>query len=336
MTTPIHEVGSDKFLLAKVEPHPSQMSLPLCATFFPLGFPVVIATNSSTVLEAASQSWGKFRTRFDYPPLTLHLEVSSEGDSSSLDLPDPICHVRRHLVSTIADPYNFVHSDINAGFAFGFVTPQTAASSPYLRYHMIEAAVLCMIATLRAAPLHAACVSANGYGMLLCGDSGAGKSSLAFAGARSGWAFTCDDSGYLLLDSQDRRVIGNCHQFRLRDSGPQLFPELEGRSITPRSSGKPSIEIPIDELPGLVTRESADVESIIFLNRSPIHTPELVPISHEPVRPWFLQFPYPATRTYLEQREAIDRLLDAPIFELRYTDLDWAIERLNALARTGH
>jgi hypothetical protein len=336
MTTPIYQADFDKFMLANVAPHPSQMRLPLSATFFPLGFPLVIRTNSASVFEAASQSWGKFQARFERPPLTLHLEVSSNGDSASADLPEPICHVRRNLVSTIADPYNFVHADLNSGFAFSFVTPQTATSLPYLRYHIIESAVLAMIATLRAAPLHAACVSSNGHGMLLCGDSGAGKSSLAFAGSRSGWTFTCDDAGYLVLDSADRRVIGNCHQFRLRDSGPQLFPELEGRTITPRSSGKPSIEIPIDELPGLATAESAHVESIIFLNRNPVHTPGLVAISRETARPWFLQFPYPDTLRYVEQKETIDRLLDAPIFELRYTDLDWAIERLNSLAKSGH
>lgn len=334
--TPIRGTDPETLMLTNVEPHPSHVRLPLAATFFPLGFPVLIETNCSNVLEAAAQSWGKFQARFDRPPLRFLLEVSSDGDSTLLDLPAPVCHVRRHLVSNIADSQNFAISDLNTGFAFGSVTPNTAASLPYLRFHIIESAVLCMIATLRAAPLHAACVSSNGFGMLLCGDSGAGKSSLAFAGSRSGWTFTCDDAGYLLLDSPDRQVIGNCHQFRLRDSGAQLFPELEGRSITPRTSGKPSIEIPIDELGGLATAESAHIESIIFLNRSPILAPELVPLSREAVYPWFMQFPYPDTPKYSEQREAIQRLLDVPIFELRYTDLDWAIERLDTLAQRGH
>jgi hypothetical protein len=103
------------------------------------------------VLEAASQSWGKFQARFDRSPLTLHLEVSSDCESGSSDLSAPICRIRRHVVSNITDPCNFAISDQNTGFAFGFVTPQAAASLPYLRYHIIESAVLCMIATLRAA-----------------------------------------------------------------------------------------------------------------------------------------------------------------------------------------
>src|ERR1700757_1959388 len=114
MTTPIFEADSHNFLLANVEPHPSRARLPLSAIYFPLGFPLVIATNSSAVLEAASQSWGKFQARFDRPPLTLHLEVSSDGDSGSPDLPPPVCNrVRRHLALNIADPYNFAVSDLN-------------------------------------------------------------------------------------------------------------------------------------------------------------------------------------------------------------------------------
>jgi hypothetical protein len=239
-------------------------------------------------------------------------------------------------MSHIADAYNFVHCDLNTGFAFGWVTPQTAESTLYLRYFFIEATSLCLIAALRAAPLHAACVSSHGHGMLLCGDSGAGKSSLAFAGARSGWTFTCDDASYLLFDRADRVVVGNCHQFRLRDSGAQLFPELEGRSVTPRATGKPSIEIPTAELPELSTSESAIVQYIIFLNRQDVRAPQLVSFSHEKALAWFQQFPYASGLTYTAQRTAITQLLDVPVFELLYTDLDWAVERLNRLALTGN
>src|SRR5215472_8549188 len=139
MTTPIHEVESQN-LLANVEPHLSRARLPLSAIYYPLGFPLVIATNSSAVLEAASQSWGKFQARFDRPPLTLYLEVSSDSDVESQDIPAPVCHIRRHLVSNVADPFNFAISDLNTGFAFGFITPQIAASLPYLRYNIIESA----------------------------------------------------------------------------------------------------------------------------------------------------------------------------------------------------
>jgi hypothetical protein len=39
--------------------------------------------------------------------------------------------------------------------------------------------------------------------------------------------------------------------------------------------------------------------------------------------------------TIATQYEAIDRLLAADVFELRYSDLEWAIERLQTLVRQG-
>ena len=171
--------------------------------------------------------------------------------------------------------------------------------------------------------------------MLLCGDSGAGKSSLAFAGARSGWTFTCDDATHLLFQRDDRMVVGHCHQFRLRDSGAQLFPELEGRAITPRTTGKPSIEIPTSELPGLITSDVAIVKSIIFLNRRDVRVPELVSSRRDDACTRLKQSAFAGTASYPAQQAAISHLVDVPIFELRYTDLDWAIERLNTLAIRG-
>jgi hypothetical protein len=35
------------------------------------------------------------------------------------------------------------------------------------------------------------------------------------------------------------------------------------------------------------------------------------------------------------QHRAIERLLTAEVFELRYTDLDWAVDRLRTLVREG-
>ena len=313
----------------------SDVAMPYRAVFYPLGFPVEIATNSPDVLEAAALSWGKFTHQFDVDPVVIRLGVTADPEDDSLLPPAPLCRLQGHLMSHVANQYNFVSCDLNAGFAFGWVTDQTARSTLYLRYHIIEAAALCMLAASRAAALHAACVSSHGYGMLLCGDSGAGKSSLAFAGARAGWSFTCDDASYLSLDRSDRLVVGNCHQFRLRDSGPILFPELEGRPITPRAAGKPSIEIPTAELPGITISESATVQAIVFLNRKGINAPELISFPRERARQWFRKSLLMTSASTALQIEAIENLLKAPIYELRYTRLEWAIERLNQLAQQG-
>ena len=115
--------------------------------------------------------------------------------------------------------------------------------------------------------LHAACISRKGKGILLCGQSGAGKSTLAYACARVGWTYTSDDTSYLINEAASPRVIGHCYRARFRPAARSLFPELEGRAITPRMEGKPLIEVPIAELPVQRTAAETDIHAVVFLER---------------------------------------------------------------------
>jgi hypothetical protein len=313
----------------------SNVLLPLRATYYPLGFPVEVASNSAAILAAAEQSWRLFRPQFTHPPLIIELGVNDDAASEDDLPPTPVCRVRDYLLTNIADGQNFINCDLKNGYAFGWVTRSVAETPLYTRYHFLETAALAMVSTLRATALHAACVAPYSRGMLLCGDSGAGKSSLAFAGARAGWTYISDDSSYLPLHCTDRTVIGNSHQIRFRDSGVQLFPELEGRSITPRATGKPSIEVSTLEFPELTTSDRAQVDYIVFLNRRNAATPGLHPFPRDTAFRWFRNTPLLDTTATTAHETALRNLLDVQIYELRYTDLDWAVERLEQLALTG-
>ncbi len=108
-------------------------------------------------------------------------------------------------------PANFYIVDLLQGFSFGWVNAAAISHRNYFRYHFLEAAALAHIVNRHAAPVHAACVERQGRGVLLCGDSGAGKSSLAFACARAGWTYVTDDASFLINGESERRVVGNCH-----------------------------------------------------------------------------------------------------------------------------
>ncbi len=313
-----------------------QADLPLRGTYFPLGFPLEVSSNSPAVLAAAEESWKHFDQKFNDAPLQLRMAVQENGDKISTLPAAPVCRLQWNLLLHLADAHNFVISDLENGRSFGSITQSTAESPVYFRYHFLEAAALSMVTALRAAPVHAACVSPFGSGMLLCGYSGAGKSSLAYAGAKAGWTFVSDDASYLPLNRRDRLAIGNCHQIRFRSRGVELFPELEGRPITPRAAGKPSIEVPTSELSGLITADSVIVEYIIFLNRQDPGAEALLPLTKSSALPWFRQWCSTASgRSRGDQEAALERLLSAPIYELRYRDLDWAVARLEQLAVTG-
>jgi hypothetical protein len=316
------EISPDP-LLCKVE-------MPLRAIFYPLGFPFEIITNDYAVLDAAGLSWNHCKRREDGPVLQFRIGITP--GSSGKCPPAPVVRGQQHLLSIVADAYNQAVCDLQAGSAFAWLTEDALHHPSYARYHFIEAVALILISTCYATPVHAACVSRYGRGMLLCGESGAGKSTLAYACARSGWTFTSDDASYLKHHSSELRVIGNSHQFRFRPSARNLFPELQGRGITPRAEGKPSIEIPSHELPGIVTADQALVHNVILLNRAPSVHAELRSVPSEAGRQYFEQFFHLPGKAQELQSEALRTLSSVEVYELRYQDLQQAIACLDLLA----
>jgi hypothetical protein len=317
-----------------VDPVLSDFSLPLRGAYSVMGFAVEIATNSSEVLAAAEESWGGFHNKFSEPPVRLEIGVLADGSKDCP--PPPECRSRGHLLTTVADARNFIVSDLSRGFAFGWFTQAAVADRAYLRYYFLEATVLTQLEALYLTPLHAACVQKEGRGVLLCGESGAGKSSLAFACARSGWTFLSDDSSALIRKRPDRLVVGNPHQMRFREPAMELFPELNGQRVTPRATGKMAIELATLTLPEIATGAECQIDYIVFLNRREPVSPGLFSLPKQIAGQYFEQnMCFGGDAVHQAQRASIKGLLAAKVFEMRYRDLEWAVERLTALVHEG-
>ncbi len=311
------------------DPLQQRVALPLRYEWFPLGFSVEVSTNSKQVLSAAEMSWGYWPHRiFDKPSLAIHLVVTGERKGNSL--PAPSFRGQKHLMSVVADAENYAVCDLNQGFAFAWLTEDAVSNLPYLRYHFLEGIALTMLAARYVVPLHAACVERNGKAVLLCGNSGAGKSSLAYACARAGWRFLSDDASYLVCQ-RDRLVVGNSQRLRLRPSAEQLFPEFGGLGLTPRAAGKPSIEIPTSQL-SLATTDRAIVEHVVFLNRQLGSEAALLPLPRPVALAWARQAAATEWNNH-ERAQTLDRLLSARLHEMRYSSLDDAVTCLEQLVR---
>jgi hypothetical protein len=319
---------------AEITPHPLEVPpAALRQTFYPMGFPVEVRTNAPQIFEQFAQSCRYFDKLFDVPPIVLEVHVVN---SNSTGCPPPPNH--RILPSSVvwfadADHYAFV--DLAAGSARIVVSTAALRHPLYLRYFFLEAAALNLINSRHTTPVHAGCVALHGRGVLLCGVSGAGKSTLSYACARAGWAYVTDDAALLLNNRTDRVVIGNCHQVRFRPAAADLFPEIVGLPITPRAEGKPSIEVPTATLPIRRTARAAQVDAIVFLNRSAGGPPQLMPGSQEAARQSMRQVLFGPANLVGAQRFAIERLLTAEVFEFQYSALAPAIDRLERLMREG-
>lgn len=318
------------------DPLLASADLPHRAFYFPFGFPAQIETNDRRVIRAAHRNWSDTRLHFADTPVVARILVS-KSENAVCPLAPPVYRAQRNLLAITADPENFASCDLASGFGAAWVNEAVVEQVEYFRYCFLLGLIGSMIEARHLVSLHAACVSMDGQGILLSGDSGAGKSSLSFACAQRGFTYVSDDCSSIVRRRPGRSIVGTPGSIRFRESAGKLFGELEGRQPEVRLNRQPSIEVRTAEL-GIKTALEAFVDHIVLLARADKYgtRAELVPVSkteararlHSDVWPQEL----PSTR---EQHDAVDRVLEAGTYELRYRDLEPAVERLKLLVRSG-
>ena len=307
-------------------------ALSLQKMFYPLGFPAEVRTNCTGVLEIMEELWGKFEKQHDTEPILADVHVV---ESSSKECPPaPVYRFIAPLLLGVADGDNYCISDLQRSKSQITISRAALQSKLYAGYFLLGSPVT-HVATRFTTPVHAGCVALDGRGVLLCGDSGAGKSTLSYACARAGWTYVADDGSFVINDREDRMVTGDCHHVRFRPTTVELFPELEGLEVTPRAAGKPSIELPTAPMPHMSCTQNAQVDYIVFINRHSGGEQELRPYRKDVSRYAMRQTFYGLPEMRKKHDQTIERLLEAEVFELRYTDLDWGIDRLQRLVREG-
>jgi len=248
----------------RFDPLLCDFDLALSGTFYPAGFPLHLATNSLDVMDAAAESWSSFPRMFDTPPMEFRVLVESAGELAA----EPRFRKQRHILSFVSDAHNFATGDCNALSATFHLSAATAADHASLRWFYLEALAYMLLTQRYVLSLHAACVARDGEGILICGKSAAGKSTLSFAAARAGFTYMADDCTWLLLNSTDPIAIGKPHQVRFRQDAAQHFPEVAGYLASLRPNGKRSIELPISLFPTLHTAGRCPVRRLVFPDRA--------------------------------------------------------------------
>jgi hypothetical protein len=307
-----------------------RFEMPLKGLYHPMGFPVEVETNSEDVLAAAECNWGAFTKMFNERPIELRIGVLETG--VEMKLVEPVLRSQDHLLVKVGTTDDFAVCDMKRGFAFAWVGAATARNHAYLHTHYIEGTTFWVLHTAYLTPVHAACVSRNGKGLLFCGESEAGKSSLAYACARKGWTFITDDLSEIVRSWETTSVLGNPHRFRLRESAVALFPELRDHPITLRANGERAVELFTARDSNFVTAPYSRVDYVLFLHRQNTGRASLAPFPKQKAMRWFEQVLCFGDQSARDAQAAtLRRLLSAEILEFRYSDLDVAVDELNAL-----
>jgi len=326
---------TEKSLFEMLLPDPvlAGFDLPLRRTFFPFGFPLELATNSPEVIQAAGEGWGLFEKQFDVAPARLQVGVA--GENTNPLPPNSTFRNREHLMLVVADADNFMTCDFYRNFGFAWITEPVARDHALVRYRFLIAGGLSLIEKNHLAPLHCGLIARNGRGVALLGDSFAGKSTLAYACARAGWTFVCDDGANLVRKRSDRYAVGDPYVLRLRPDATLLFPELEDRLRGTEATGKAGAEIFTRELP-VRQAVGCSVDHLVFLNRNPSGPAHISHYSKDEILRWCERYVAFGPADLCEaQVRCYQRLLSAGIWEMRYSDLDDAIGRLESLVDSG-
>jgi hypothetical protein len=149
------------------------------------------------------------------------------------------------------------------------VSPRLLRSEYHVRYELLEFAVFTLATRVQGlVGLHAACVGRGGRGLLLMGDSGAGKSTAALHCLLRGFEFLSEDSVFVAPDSLLATGVANFAHVR-RDSlrfVPQEAQALVRRSpVIKRRSGVEKFEIDLRRREFRPARRPLEIAACVFM-----------------------------------------------------------------------
>jgi hypothetical protein len=329
-TKPAH--ASDLSPFPALEQLRCRAALPFRTSFHPMGYPVEINTNSGEVLSVAKSLWLPYPVLSGSEPVRIRV-IANTARSGSSRTPFPP-NVQEHLCSIVHGPDDFAIADLSAGFAFVAISRDSIADHRYFRYHFLEPLVYLMLGSRHFVFVHASCISRNGGAILLCGESGAGKTCLAYACARRGWEFVSGDAVHIVRERRDCTVIGRPYEIRFRPQARELFPELYSFPVETRASGKSDLEVDTALL-GIPTKLQSVARHIVFIERA--GGSRLERCSQEvAMRTLERTICFGDDQCRLEQRTALAHFVKMTAWRLCYSDLEKAEALLGSLPGETH
>jgi hypothetical protein len=248
-------------------------------------------------------------------------------EDASMDTPgESGTHFRgaRHLVFAMLEPRSFLSYDLLRRQVRGVVSSAAARDHAFWKTQLLPITVGILGTTLGVAPLHCACLTRNGEGLLVAGLSGAGKSTLTAALARRGFGVVSDDWTYISQKHGRLVADGLCAPIKLLPDTVRFFPELRKFATHKTMNGETAYEIEAGKLHPAAEPGSCSPKWIFFLERTSAPGCRFVPCTSSHTRHFFksnaerLPEELPAARE--ARSEIIDRLSEYPSWILRSGD----------------
>ena len=207
------------------------------------------------------------------PPLRITLTLDEDDSLAEAQaLPAPRNHGGAGLFATVMDAANFCLVAPAARSALVTISRGLLRRHSYnARYELLEFAVFMLASrTQGLVPMHAACVGVGGRGLLLIGDSGAGKTTLSLQSYIEGMEFLSEDACF--VDPVSARVTGVSNHLHPRFDALR-FVEPEARRaqfaaspVIRRRSGEQKYEIDLRDAGGALATAPVALAAIVLLS----------------------------------------------------------------------
>jgi hypothetical protein len=210
-----------------------------------------------------------------------------------------------------------------ANAALIVVSERTLRCAELTRYELIEFAVFTLASRSQSlVPLHAACVALQGRGLLLMGDTGAGKSTLSLQCLLNGLDFLSEDS--VFVDAHTLRATGIANFLHVRaDSlrwiaNTRVAAAIRGSPVIQRRSGQRKFEWDLRHTRFPLAAAPVTLTGVVFLSaqRAAPGSELLRPVAKKDLRARLVSLqPYASSSP--EWQSFVKNVLQLRIVELR-------------------
>jgi hypothetical protein len=243
------------------------------------------------------------------------------------------------LLGAAAPGAHFAIVSPDARSALVLITEKMLRFPYHVRYELLEFAVFTLAARAQAVvPLHAACVSRRGRGVLMLGPAGAGKSTAALHCALAGLDLVSEDSVFIAPETL--RATGIANFLHVRPDSLALLKAHEAKRMARspmirRRSGVEKLEVDLREPPFRLAARAPSIDCVVFLSAERAARAPLLTRLRSRATVTRLSASQPFALAHGAWRMLAGKLARLPAYELRRGDHPKeGAQSLDALLRT--
>ncbi|HJU25535.1 MAG TPA: serine kinase [Rhodanobacteraceae bacterium] len=255
-----------------------RLGLPFATSRTLLGGRFHFESDSEALLDLVETTYGLLPPQqflSPVPEMRIELRLLPRRRERVADEPPPL-KVREAsgLLCGILDDCNYTVVVTARRRALIAVSEDMLDHAVHVRQELIEFAVFILAARcLRLVPLHAACFGRAGNGLLLLGNSGAGKSMLVLQGLLHGMELVSEDA--VFVEPESLLATGVANYLHLRTDAPHLGDTgpvrnwIENARVIRRRSGVRKFEMDLRQGPGRLASDPLRLHAAVLISDEP-------------------------------------------------------------------